>query len=69
VRIRQIHGESPVSELARKRLERIFFSNLDSAKRQLQQVFPNHVVSKEAGQLVVTTKDKAFHVAIFKEVL
>jgi hypothetical protein len=69
VRIRQIHGESPISELARTRLERVFFSNLESAKRLVQQEFPHHLVSKECGQLIVTTKDKAFQVAIFREVL
>jgi hypothetical protein len=68
MRIRQIWGEFFMPEVARKRLEESVFGSGEEAVRDIQQIFPNHVVYEEAGSLKVTVKDRSFRVAEFLEV-
>jgi hypothetical protein len=41
---------------------------MEQAKRQVQTLFPNHVVRSEPGGISVVLKDKSFQVAAFREV-
>jgi hypothetical protein len=68
MRIRQIRGNYFMPEVARKRLEESVFESGEEAVRDIQQIFPHHVVYEEAGSLMVTVKDRSFKVAEFLEV-
>ncbi len=68
MRIRQIEGHYFMPEIARKRLEESVFGSGEDAVRDIQQIFPNHVVYEEAGTLKVAVKDRSFKVAEFLEV-
>jgi len=68
MRIRQIRGHYFMPEVARKRLEESVFGSGEEAARDIQQIFPNHVVYEEGGSLKVAVKDRSFQVAEFLEV-
>jgi hypothetical protein len=65
MRIKQISGQLLLSEFARRRLEAIYFSSLDSARFLVQREFPNHVVRRDQDRLVVSVKDCSFDLAVF----
>ena len=67
MRIKQVWGEFFMPEVARRRLEESVFGSGEEAVRDIQQVFPNHVVYEEDGSLKVTVKDRSFRVAEFLE--
>jgi hypothetical protein len=69
MRIKQVSGQSLLTEEARKRLEAIVFHNADTARHDLERYFPNHIVSNEAGRLRIAVRDKTFFIAEFKEIL
>lgn len=68
MKIKQIRGHSVLTESARRRLENAVFPNDENARRELQQIFPNHVVVNEPGRFSVFVKDRSFQVAQFEAV-
>ena len=67
MRIKQVWGEFFMPEVARRRLEESVFGSGEEAVRDIQRIFPHHVVYEEAGSLKVTVKDRSFRVAEFLE--
>jgi len=67
MKIMQVRGHDFMPEVARKRLEASVFGSGEEAVRDVQQVFPNHIVYEEAGSLRVAVKDRSFQVAEFRK--
>jgi hypothetical protein len=65
MRIRQVTGHYLMPDVARKRLEESVFGSGEEALRNVQEVFPNHVVYEEANSLRVAVRDRSFQVAEF----
>jgi hypothetical protein len=68
MRIKIVQGLEILAEEHRDRLERLNFACLSSARHEIQQMFPNHVVSEDAGQVLLSVRDKSFHLATFRPV-
>jgi hypothetical protein len=68
MRIRQTAGESLLAEATRRRLETTAFPDLEQARTEIQQLFPNHLVTSGQGRISVEVKDRSFQVAVFREV-
>lgn len=67
MKLKQVSGVELLSQESRKRLESIYYANLDTAKQVVQREFPNHVVREQAERLLVSVKDCSFNVAIFEK--
>ena len=67
MRIMQVTLSGVLSEMTRRRLERLFFSDIDSAFVAVQLLFPNHVVTKMENSLIVSNRDRQITVAVFKQ--
>ncbi len=68
MKIKQIRGYSVLSDIARQQLESVFYTSIESASRELQQVLPNPLVVTEGGRISVFVKDRSFNVAQFEPV-
>ena len=68
MRIRQVRGHDFMPEVARRRLEECVFGSGADAVRDVQVMFPNHVVYEEENSLRVAVKDRSFQVAEFRKV-
>ena len=68
MKIIQTVGTTLVARQLRLRLESTTFPSMEQAKREVQTLFPNHLVASEPGGITVTLKDKSFQVAAFREV-
>ena len=69
MKLMQIRGQDALPEFARKRLEEVVYSNSEFAKRDIQDMFPNHLVSEQSGRLRVAVRDNSFIIAEFMEVM
>ena len=67
MKLRQVKSSGVLSEEARQRLEEIFFHDLDSATRVLQEHFPYHVVHQKGDLLHVSNNDGSINVAVFRD--
>ena len=68
MKLQQIVGTSSVSELVRRRVEQRHFYSAATAEQMIRREFPNHIVTKDPGQISVLVRDESFAIAIFKEV-
>lgn len=67
MRIIHIKSAGLLADNARKRLEEVFYPDVNAAVADLKLNFPNHVVSSADGYLRVTNKDQSVTVALFKD--
>ncbi len=67
MRIIQVKSAGLLADEARKRLEKYYYPDVNTAMADLKVHFPNHLVSSEDGYLRVTNRDKSVTVALFKQ--
>jgi hypothetical protein len=66
MQLRQVKGQVFLTEAARRRLESVEYPSVETAKKSLQQFFPNHLVYVREDRLDVTNRDKSLLIAEFK---
>ena len=67
MRIIHVKSAGILSEQARKKLEEVFYPDMDCAVKELKTQFPNHTVSANGGFIRVTNKDGSINAALFKD--
>ena len=67
MRIIHVKSAGILSEQARKKLEEVFYPDMDGAIKELKAQFPNHAVSENSGFIRVTNKDGSINAALFKD--
>ena len=67
MKLKQVQSSGVFSEDARRSLEEIFFHDLDSATRVLQEYFPYHIIHKKGDLLHVSNNDGSINVAVFRD--
>jgi hypothetical protein len=65
----QITGQDNLPEFARRRLEEVVYSSSELARRDIQDIFPNHLISEQSGRLRVAVRDNSFVIAEFVEIV
>ena len=68
MRIIHVKSAGVLAEDARKKMEQVFYPDLNTAMADLKSCFPNHFVQKENDSFRVMNKDKSITVAEFRAV-